>query len=320
MKKIVITGGCGFIGSHIVEYFYNKYKNSKIIVLDKITYAANIKNLGELKKNNRLKIIIKDILNYNSIKKITKNCDLMIHAAAESHVDNSYQLNDEFIKTNVLGTKNVMQACKENKVSKIIHVSTDEIYGEIFKGSFYEKDKFNPSNPYSSSKAAAEMIVNGYILSYNLPVIIVRANNIFGTRQHPEKLIAGCCWSFLKNKKFTVHGKGLQKRTFLYVKDFCKALDILIKKGKKFNAYNIGSKFEYKNIDVIKIIARENNVNFKKNITYIRDRPFNDFRYSVNFDKMKKLGWEPKYKLEDKIQEINNWYKINLERFKKRFE
>ena len=130
-NNLLVTGGCGFIGSHIVEYFHDKHKNAEIVGFDKITYAANIKNLGELKKNNRLKIIIKDILNYNSIKKITKNCDLMIHAAAESHVDNSYQLNDEFIKTNVLGTKNVMQACKENKVSKIIHVSTDEIYGEI---------------------------------------------------------------------------------------------------------------------------------------------------------------------------------------------
>ena len=164
------------------------------------------------------------------------------------------------------------------------------------------------------------MIVNGYILSYKLPVIIVRANNIFGTRQHPEKLIAGCCWSFIKKKKFTVHGKGLQKRTFLYVKDFCEALDILVRKGVKFNSYNIGSTFEYKNIEIIKIIARENKLDFSKYITYIKDRPFNDFRYSVNFNKIKRLGWKPKSKVEDKINEINKWYKLNLRRFKKRFE
>ena len=139
----------------------------------------------------------------------------------------------------MLGTKNILQVCKENKVKKIYTYSTDEIYGEIFSGSFRENDKFNPSNPYSSSKAAAEMIVNGYIHSYKLPVIIVRANNIFGTRQHPEKLISGCCWSFHKNKKFTIHGKGLQKRNFLYVKDFCKALNIIFKKGKIGNAYNV---------------------------------------------------------------------------------
>ena len=246
MKKIVITGGCGFIGSHITEFFYNKYKDAQIIVYDKITYAAHIKNLDEM-KTNRLKLLKFDILNFKKLRQTTKNLDLLIHAAAESHVDNSYQLGDDFVKTNVLGTKNVMQACKENKVKKIIHVSTDEIYGEVFKGSFNENAKFNPSNPYSSSKAASEMIVNGYIHSYKLPVITVRGNNIFGTRQHPEKLISGCCWSFLNNKKFTIHGKGNQKRSFLYVKDFCEALDKVYKKGKIFEAYNVGSNFEYKN-------------------------------------------------------------------------
>ena len=320
MKKIVITGGCGFIGSHIVEFFFKKYRGAKIVVVDKITYAASLQNLSSINNFKRLKVYKKDILDFKFLKKITKDTDLLIHAAAESHVDNSYRLNDDFIKTNVLGTKNILQVCKENKVKKIIHISTDEIYGEIFSGSFRENDKFNPSNPYSSSKAAAEMIVNGYIHSYNLPVIIVRANNIFGTRQHPEKLISGCCWSFHKNKKFTIHGKGLQKRNFLYVKDFCEALNIIFKKGKIGNAYNIGSTFEYKNIDIVKIIAKENKKLFKKNIKFIKDRPFNDFRYSVNFNKIKKLGWKPISKVEDKIFEINNWYKENIHRFKNRFE
>ena len=320
MKKIIITGGCGFIGSHIAEYFHNKYRKSQIIVLDKITYAANVNNLIEIKKSKRLKILKKDILDFETLKHLTKNADLVIHAAAESHVDNSFQLNDDFVLTNVLGTKNVMQACKENKVRKILHISTDEIYGEIFRGSFNENDRFNPSNPYSSSKAAAEMIVNGYIHSYNLPVIIVRANNIFGTRQHPEKLISGCCWSFIKNKKFTIHGKGIQKRTFLYVGDFCEALNVLCKKGKLFEAYNVGSTFEYKNIEIVKLIAKINNKDFKNNIMHVKDRPFNDFRYSVNYSKLKKLGWKPRIKVEDKLLEINKWYINNIKRFKKRFE
>ena len=174
MKKIVITGGCGFIGSHIVEFFFKKYRGAKIVVVDKITYAASLQNLSSINNFKRLKVYKKDILDFKFLKKITKDTDLLIHAAAESHVDNSYRLNDDFIKTNVLGTKNILQVCKENKVKKIIHISTDEIYGEIFSGSFRENDKFNPSNPYSSSKAAAEMIVNGYIHSYNLPVIIVK--------------------------------------------------------------------------------------------------------------------------------------------------
>lgn len=320
MNKILITGGCGFIGSHVTEFFFKKYPKAKIIVFDKITYAASIKNLDSIRNSKRIKIIKANILNFKKIKEATKHCDLIIHLAAESHVDNSFELNNEFINTNVLGTKNVMQACKENKVKKIIHVSTDEIYGEIFNGNYDESAKFNPSNPYSSSKAAAEMIVNGYIHSYKLPVMIVRANNIFGTRQHPEKLIGGCCWSFIKNKKFTIHGKGAQKRTFLFTRDLCEALYILVNKGKLFEAYNIGSKFEYKNIDIVKLISKINNKNFKTNTVFVKDRPFNDFRYSINCNKIKKLGWKPMIKVEDKILEINNWYRDNISRFKNRFE
>jgi len=318
MHKIFITGGCGFIGSHLTEYIFNKYKNSKIYVYDKITYAANIKNLENIFKSKRLKIIKKDLIDLKALKKFSINTDILIHAAAESHVDNSFNLTNDFIKTNVIGTKNVLDACKYNKIKKIIHISTDEIYGEIRKSSFSEKSRFNPSNPYSSSKAAAEMIINGYIHSYKLPIIIVRANNIFGTRQHPEKLIPGCCWSLIKRKKFTLHGNGQQKRSFLYVEDFCEGVYKILTKGKIGEIYNIGSKFEYKNIDVLKIVAKENKVNFKNYLKYVKDRPFNDYRYSLNFNKVKKIGWRPKTKIEDKIKEINLWYKDNISRFQKR--
>ena len=318
MHKIFITGGCGFIGSHLTEYIFNKYKNSKIYVYDKITYAANIKNLENIIKSKRLKIIKKDLIDLKSLKKFSINTDILIHAAAESHVDNSFNLTNDFIKTNVIGTKNVLDACKYNKIKKIIHISTDEIYGEIRKSSFSEKSRFNPSNPYSSSKAAAEMIINGYIHSYKLPIIIVRANNIFGIRQHPEKLIPGCCWSLIKRKKFTLHGNGQQKRSFLYVEDFCEGVYKILTKGKIGEIYNIGSKFEYKNIDVLKIVAKENKVNFKNYLKYVKDRPFNDYRYSLNFNKVKKIGWRPKTKIEDKIKEINLWYKDNISRFQKR--
>ena len=162
------------------------------------------------------------------------------------------------------------------------------------------------------------MIVNGYIHSYKIPIIIIRANNIFGTRQHPEKLISGCCWSFIKKKKFPIHGSGNQKRSFLYIRDFCEGIYAIINKGKINEIYNIGSNFEYKNIDVIKMIAKENKLNFKKNVYYAEDRPFNDYRYSINFNKIKKLGWKPKTKLENKISEINNWYKKNFKRYKLR--
>ncbi len=318
MHKIFITGGCGFIGSHLTEYLYKKYPKSVIYVYDKITYASSVKNLKNIIKNDRVKVIKKDINNYKELKKHSKNTNILIHAAAESHVDKSFNLTNEFIYTNVLGTKNILDVCKEHKIKKIIHISTDEVYGEIYKSSFKETSRFNPSNPYSSSKAAAEMLINGYIHSYKLPIIIVRANNIFGTRQHPEKLLAGCCWSFLKNKKFPIHGSGQQKRSFLFVEDFCEGVYKIITKGKNRDIYNIGSNFEYKNIDVVKIVAKENKINMKKNIYFSKDRPFNDFRYSINFNKIKKIGWKPKNKIEDKISEINNWYKKNISRFQNR--
>ena len=314
MNKIFISGGCGFIGSHLVDFFYNKYKNSKIIVYDKITYAGSLKNLKNIIKSKRIKIIKKDIINFNTLQKHIKGSDLVIHAAAESHVDNSFQLSDEFLITNVLGTKHILDACKKYKIKKIIHVSTDEVYGEIIKSSFNENSKFNPSNPYSSSKAAAEMVINGYSHSYKLPTIIVRANNIFGTRQHPEKLISGCCWTILKNKKFFLHGSGLQKRSFLFVKDFCNAIDVIVKKGKKNEIYNIGSNFEYRNIDIVKIILKKFGKKFKDVVRYTKDRPFNDFRYSINFNKIKKLGWKPKTRVEEEIENIIGWYKKNIKR------
>ena len=319
MHKIFVTGGCGFIGSHLVERLFKEFKKSKIIVYDKITYASDVRNLNKIIKSKRVKIIKKDINDVKNLEKYIKGSDLVIHAAAESHVDNSFNLSDEFIITNVLGTKHVMDCCKKFDIKKIIHVSTDEVYGEIFKSSFKESSLLNPSNPYSASKAAAEMVVKSYMHSYKLPTIMVRANNIFGTRQHPEKLIAGCCWSLIKKKIFLLHGSGQHKRTFLFVKDFCDAIVKIIKKGKENEIYNIGSNFEYKNIEIAKLITKKFGVSFDKYVSFGEDRPFNDRRYSINFQKIMKLGWNPKVKVEDVIVNIIKWYKTNIKRYPKRF-
>ena len=312
MNKILITGGCGFIGSHLSEYIFKKFRKSKIIIYDKITYAAKKSYVDSISKNKRVQIIKADINNLKKLIMASKNVDLLIHVAAESHVDKSFRISSKFIFTNVLGTSNVMEACKINKIKKIIHVSTDEIYGEILKGSFNEESPFNPSNPYSSSKAAAEMIVNGYKHSYKLPVTIVRSNNIYGIRQYPEKLISGCCLSLIKKRKFYLHGRGKQKRTFLYVGDFCKAIyKIIVSKKTIRKIYNIGSYEEFSNVDVVKLICSYLKVDFKKNIFFTKDRPFNDFRYSVNFSKLEKLKWKPSVSLRDKIPELVDWYKKN---------
>jgi UDP-glucose 4,6-dehydratase len=316
MNKILITGGCGFIGSHLAEYIFKKFTKSEIIIYDKITYAANRKYLSGITRSKRVRIVKADINNLKKLISSTRKVDLLIHVAAESHVDKSFRLSNKFIITNVLGTSNVMEAARINRIKKIIHVSTDEVYGEIFKGSFTEDDKFNPSNPYSSSKAAAEMIVNGYKHSYKLPVIIIRSNNIYGSRQYPEKLISGCCLSLIKKRKFYLHGNGQQKRTFLYVKDFCDAVYRIIVNKKNINPiYNIGSHDELKNIEVVKLICNFLKVDFKKNIFFKKDRPFNDFRYSVNFSRLKKLSWKPKSRFIQKLPELIEWYKKNKNLF-----
>jgi UDP-glucose 4,6-dehydratase len=317
MNKIVITGGCGFIGSHVSDFLFKKFINSQFVILDSITYAANKKFLNKISKSKRVKIVVGNINNYKLLLKVTKNANLVIHMAAESHVDRSFYSIKKFISTNVQGTRSVMEACRVNKVKKIIHVSTDEVYGEIRNGKFKESDKLNPTNPYSSTKAAAEMIVNGYKKSFKQDINIVRANNIFGTRQYPEKIIAVCCYNILNNKKILIHGFGRQKRTFLYVEDFAKAIYTIIRKWKSFEIYNIGSNYEYKIIDVVKLITKKFNKKFNDCITFAEDRPFNDFRYSINIKKIKKLGWKPSSRIEDKINNIIAWYKKNSNLFTK---
>ena len=306
-KKIFITGGCGFIGSHISEYFFNKYKDSKIIIYDKMTYAAHISNLKNILKDKRVELIKEDICDFDTLKKYTKGTDLLIHAAAESHVDKSFFLREEFLKTNVIGTKNVMEVSLKNNIQNIVHMSTDEVYGEISKGKFNENSPLNPTNPYSSSKAAAEMIVKGYIKSYKLPVKIVRPNNIYGIRQHPEKLIAGSFWCIINKKRFTLHGDGKQKRTFLHVRDFCDALDIIINKGKNFEFFNIGTDEEFRNKDLIKLICKITSTDFNKLIKKSADRLFNDVRYSIDYKKIEKLGWRKKRNFIESLKEIHDW-------------
>jgi len=315
IKKILITGGCGFIGSHLSNFFFDRYKKAKIIIYDKMTYAAHISNIKEILQSKRAVLIKKDICNLPALIKYSANVDLLIHAAAESHVDNSFILSDNFIKTNIQGTKNVMEASLINKIKNIIHLSTDEVYGEIFKGKFIEESSLNPSNPYSSSKAAAEMIVKGYIKSYKLPVKVIRPNNIYGIKQHPEKLIAGCFWCIIKNKKFTLHGRGLQKRTFLHVEDFCRSVEIILNKGKNFEFYNVGTNEEFRNKDLIKLICAVANKNYEDLVVKVSDRLFNDVRYSIDHSKIKKLGWKQTKKIQTSLQEIFDWTKINYNNF-----
>mgnify|MGYP001184412204 FL=1 len=313
MKKIVITGGAGFIGSHIVNYFYNTYKKSHIVVIDKLTYAGNLNNLGPLLRNKRVKFVKADICNYKIMKDALSKTDLLINAAAESHVDNSYGNSKIFSKTNIIGTHTLLEASRYNRVKKIIHISTDEVYGDIRKGKCNEEAHLNPTNPYSASKAAAEMIVKSYINSYKLPIIVLRPNNIYGIRQFPEKLIPKSIYLLSKLKKVPLHGNGKNIRHYLSVNDFLTALNIVLKKGKN-ETYNVGSDISYTNFKIVNTICKYLKLNTEHYIEFVDDRPYNDSRYAIDYKKIKKLNWNNKHSLILDFPSLIDWYLKDLSR------
>ena len=310
MKKIVITGGAGFIGSHLSEYISNKFPSSKIFILDKLTYAGKKCYLKEILKKKRVFFYKIDILESKKYKKILMNCDLAINVAAESHVDNSFDSPAKFTLNNTLGSHIFLNSCVNQKVKKIIHISSDEVYGDIRKGKFNEKSKLNPTNPYSASKAAADIIIESYKYCYKKEIIIVRSNNIFGTRQYPEKIIPKTICNLLKNKKIPIHGNGNNIRYFLSIKDFCEAIYLIIKKTKR-GIYNVASNKYFKNLDLVKLICKKMKKNPHVYIKFVKDRMYNDKRYSISCTKLRRLGWKPKYKIENELNILINWYKKN---------
>ncbi len=314
--KIFITGGAGFIGSHICEELYKKIPSSKLVILDKITYAANLKFISHLiKDKKRIEFIKADILDFTKYKKKIKNFDIAINVAAESHVDRSFKNSILFTKTNTLGAHIFFQTCLEKKVKKIVHVSTDEVYGEKLLGSFDEKSRLNPTNPYSASKAAAEIIINSYNYHFKSNILVVRGNNIYGKRQFPEKLIPSCITKLIKNKPIEIHGSGNHVRCYLSAVDFANAIYLLLKK-KRTGIFNIGNNKYFKNIEIAKIICKKFKKDEKKFIHFVKDRPFNDRRYSVNINKIKKIGWRPRNSLINDLDEIIKWYQDNINLFK----
>ncbi len=313
-NNILITGAAGFIGSHVYDYFASLYPEAEITILDKMTYAASIHNVPGILSNKKHKLIVGDIIDLEACLNATKDKDLVIHLAAESHVDNSFNNSILFSKSNELGTHTLMEACKQNKIKKIIHVSTDEVYGENIDKPFMEDDRLNPTNPYSASKAAAEMIVKSYHTSFNLPVIVVRANNIYGVRQFPEKIIPKFILRCLAGQTLEIHGDGTNLRHYLSATDFAVAIHMLCIKGLEGQIYNIASNLELSNLEVAEIIRGH----FRENIDiqYIKNRPFNDARYAVDDRKIRELGWSPVRNLRQDLPEIIDWYENNIDRFK----
>ena len=315
IRKIFITGGAGFIGSHICEEIYKKFPKSKIIIFDKLTYAGKRKYIENIIKSPRVKFVRGDIIKHQTYSSLLKNIDLAINVAAESHVDNSFISPLSFSLTNTVGAHAFLLKCIENKAKKIIHISSDEIYGEKLSGKCNEQQKIKPTNPYSASKAAAEIFINSYKYSYKKEIITVRGNNIYGIRQYPEKLIPRCIISLLKNRKIPIHGDGKNERFYLSVQDFARAIILLIKK-KNNGIYNIGSNESYTNIELAKSICKYLDKDPKKFINYVKDRPYNDKRYSISSSKIRKIGWKPKFNLIKDLPKIVQWYSDNLYLYK----
>ncbi len=310
--KILVTGGAGFIGSNFINYMLSKY-DYKIINLDLLTYAGNLENLKNVENNKNYTFVKGDISDKELVLDITKDCDAIINFAAESHVDRSIVSPNIFVETNVGGTVNLLNCAKINKIEKYLQVSTDEVYGSIKEGYFYETTPVNPNSPYSASKASADMFVMAYHKTYGLPVVITRCSNNFGPYQYPEKLIPFFISKLLKNEKVPVYGDGKNVRDWLYVEDHCRAIDLALHKGRIGEVYNVGGHNEKTNIEITKIVLEKLGKD-ETSIEFVEDRLGHDRRYAISNDKIRaELGFEPNYTFEKGIEATINWYLNNAE-------
>ena len=323
MKKIVVTGGLGFIGSNLINLLIKK--NFFVINVDKVSYSSNFYNHKEYKNSKKYKFIkcdIKDKKFKNIIFKYKPTC--IFNLAAETHVDRSIDNPKNFIQSNIVGVYNLLEYFKEYSdkfKSKLIHISTDEVYGDILKGRTTEKYPYYPSSPYAASKAASDHLVSAYVRTYKIPAIITNCSNNYGPKQHPEKLIPKLIYNIINNKPLPIYGKGINSREWIYVKDHCEALFKVFKKGKVGQFYNIGSNKNLNNIQVckslLKISKKLINLGNKVKINFVMDRPGHDIRYALNSNKIRKeLNWKPKISFAKGIKLTFNWYNDNKKYYK----
>lgn len=310
MKKLLITGGCGFIGSNFIRHILAKYTDYHIINLDKLTYCGNPDNLKEIERDRRYKFIKGDIADAPVVDKLVKESDVVINFAAETHVDRSIADPDSFVRTNLFGTHTLLEAVKKSGTELFIQISTDEVYGSIIKGSFREDDPLRPNSPYSATKAGADLLVRSYFVTYKLPVMITRSSNNFGPYQYPEKIIPLFITNLFEDKKVPVYADGMNVRDWLFVLDNCEGIDTVMHKGKVGEVYNIGGGTEITNMELTRALLDLTGRD-ESYIKYVEDRPGHDKRYALDIAKIKGLGWKPKHDFKYALKMTVDWYKNN---------
>lgn len=324
-NKVIVTGGLGFIGSNLIDFLLKK--NFFVINIDKISYSSNLYNVKDFKKNKKYKFYKLNIGEKNKIYKIlSKEKPLAIfNLAAETHVDRSIDDPSVFIENNIVATYNFLESFRKfikiHKKTKLIHISTDEVYGDILKGRSKETDAYMPSSPYAASKASSDHIVSSYVRTYKIPAIITNCSNNYGPRQHPEKLIPKLIYNSLHNLPFLIYGKGKNSREWIFVKDHCEALYKIFLKGKIGSSYNIGSGIDLTNLQVsstlLKVAKKFIKIGSKTKIKFVKDRPGHDHRYALDSKKIKKeIKWKSKTSFKDGIKITINWYNKNKSYFK----
>ena len=320
MQKILVTGGLGFIGSNLIKMLLGK--GYKVLNIDKINYASNFYNTKNFKINSNYKFVNCDIINKKKLNSIVLKYKPtgIFHLAAETHVDRSIDNPGKFINSNIVGTYNLLECLRfykiKNKKFRLIHISTDEVYGDVLKGRSKENDSYNPSSPYAASKAASDHLVFSYFRTFNMPAIITNCSNNYGPRQHPEKLIPKLIFNILVNKSLPIYGKGKNSREWIYVEDHCDALIKIYQKGKIGEFYNIGSNINMNNIQICKslLLAAKRKIKIGKNVKvkFVKDRPGHDLRYAINSNKTRNdIKWKPKMTFKEGIEKTFQWYLNN---------
>ena len=308
--KILLTGGAGFMGSAFIRHILKNYTNYHIVNFDKLTYAGQNNNLLEIESNPRYSFIQGDITDSEQIYKAVCEVDAVLHYAAETRVDRSIENADCFASTNLIGTLRVLEAVNKAKIKKMIQISTDEVYGSISNGSLDEASAFLPNNPYSASKAGADLMCRAFYQTHKTPVVVTHGCNNYGPYQHVEKFIPLCISYALQNKKIPIFGDGSNIRTWIFMEDYCKAIDMILHKGEVGAIYNIGTQYEISNLElatmILSILGKDTSL-----LEFISDRVGHDFRYSLSYKRLSDLGWEPKIGLEEGIAKTINWYQAN---------